>query len=188
MDSSSILQKRYLSINPVNSGEGVYGYSSGLPQLIFNLGSSGILQTEEVRLSFNLRIVESGSTTNNVDPAKQVSCGFVNGAESVMDEIEISSTNYGRSLERIDHYARMNASVTSATHSNSHYDSHLPHDYGPTGGGGRPPRAEWNYQESRRRPPQQCWGTRMLYASRLWSFYVPATDFAWWCRWLDAPH
>ncbi len=135
MDSSSILQKRYLSINPVNSGEGVYGYSSGLPQLIFNLGSSGILQTEEVRLSFNLRIVESGSTTNNVDPAKQVSCGFFNGAESVMDEIEISSTNYGRSLERIDHYARMNASVNSALHSKSQYDSHLTHEQGSIGVG-----------------------------------------------------
>jgi len=128
MDSSTILQKRYLTLNPVNSGEGVYGYSSGLPMIQFNLGNTGILQTEEVRLSFNLRIIETGSTTNNVDPAKQISVGFYNGAESVLDEIEISSTNYGRSLERIDHYARMNASVNSALHSKSQYDSHLSHE------------------------------------------------------------
>jgi len=135
MDSSTILQKRFLSINPVNSGEGVYGYSNGLPQLIFNLGNTGLLQTSEVRLSFNLRIVESGSTTNNVDPAKLISVGFFNGAESVMDEIEISSTNYGRSLERIDHYARMNASVNSALHSKSQYDSHLNHEQASSGVG-----------------------------------------------------
>ena len=135
MDSSTILQKRFLSINPVNSGEGVYGYSNGLPQIIFNLGNSGLLQTSEVRLSFNLRIVETGSTTNNVDPAKLISVGFFNGAESVMDEIEISSTNYGRSLERIDHYARMNASVNSALHSKSQYDSHLNHEQASSGVG-----------------------------------------------------
>jgi hypothetical protein len=135
MDSSTILTKRFLSINPVNSGEGVYGYSNGLPQLIFNLGNTGLLQTSEVRLSFNLRIVETGTTVNNVDPAKQVSVGFFNGAESVMDEIEISSTNYGRSLERIDHYARMNASVNSALHSKSQYDSHLNHEQGSCGVG-----------------------------------------------------
>lgn len=128
-----MLTKRFLSINPVNSGEGVYGYSNGLPQIIFNLGNQGLLQTSEVRLSFNLRIVETGSTTNNVDPAKQISVGFYNGAESLMDEIEISSTNYGRSLERIDHYARMNASVNSALHSKSQYDSHLTHEQGSCG-------------------------------------------------------
>ena len=59
MDNATILQKRFLTINPVNSGEGVYGYSSGLPQITFNLGNTGLLQTDEVRLSFNLRIVES---------------------------------------------------------------------------------------------------------------------------------
>lgn len=133
MENSTILQKRFLTINPVNSGEGVYGYSSGLPQITFNLGNTGMLQTDEVRLSFNLRVVESGQTTNNVDPAKQISVGFFNGAESVMDEIEISSTNYGRSLERIDHYARMNASINSALHSKSQYDSHLNHEQGSAG-------------------------------------------------------
>jgi len=132
-DSSSFIQKRYLTINPVNSGEGIYGYSEGLPQIIFNLGSSGLLQTDEVRLSFNLRIAANGGNTNNVDPTKQVATGFYNGAENIIDELEISSTNYGRSLERIDHYARMNASVNSALHSKSQYDSHLNHEQGSSG-------------------------------------------------------
>lgn len=135
MDNSPILQKRYLNINPVNSGEGVYGYSKGLPQLIFNLGNNGLLQTDEIRLSFNLKIVPNTGTDNNTDPTKQISVGFFNGAESVMDEIEISSTNYGRSLERIDHYARMNASVNSALHSKSQYDSHLNHEQASAGVG-----------------------------------------------------
>lgn len=132
-DSNSFIHKRYLSINPVNSGEGVYGYSQGLPQIIFNLGNTGLLQTDEVRLSFNLRIAANGGNTNNVDPTKQVATGFFNGAESVIDELELSSTNYGRSLERIDHYARMNASVNSALHSKSQYDSHLNHEQGSSG-------------------------------------------------------
>jgi len=132
-DPSSFIQKRYLTINPVNSGEGVYGYSAGLPQIIFNLGNTGLLQTDEVRLSFNLRIAPNGSNTNNVDPAKLVATGFYNGAENVIDELELSSTNYGRSLERIDHYARMNASVNSALHSKSQYDSHLNHEQGSSG-------------------------------------------------------
>ena len=75
-DSNSFIQKRYLSINPVNSGEGIYGYSAGLPQLIFNLGNTGLLQTDEVRLSFNLRIAANGGNTNNVDPQLQVATGF----------------------------------------------------------------------------------------------------------------
>lgn len=132
-DSNSFIQKRYLSINPVNSGEGIYGYSAGLPQLIFNLGNTGLLQTDEVRLSFNLRIAANGGNANNVDPNLQVATGFYNGAENVIDELELSSVNYGHSLERIDYYSRMNASVNSALHSKSQYDSHLNHEQGSSG-------------------------------------------------------
>jgi hypothetical protein len=133
---STFIQKRYLSIAPVNSGEGIYGYSNGLPQMIFNLGSTGLLQTDEIRLSFDLKIVANGSTNdNNTTPAQQLGVGYFNGAESVIGELELSSTNYGRSLERIDHYARMNASVNSALHSKSMYDSHLAHEQASVGVG-----------------------------------------------------
>lgn len=134
-ENQGVMHKRYMSIAPVNSGEGIYGYSSGLPQILFNLGSNGLLQTDEVRLSFNLRICANGTNTNNVNPALRPSVGLYNGAESVISELELKSTNYGRSLERIDYYNRLNCSVNSALHSKSQYDSHLNHEQASSGVG-----------------------------------------------------
>lgn len=131
------LTKRYQDISPVNSGSGVFGYSSGLPQITFQLGSAGVLLTDEIRLSAEFRIVANGNTTstNLVDPAIDVTINPFNGVEAVVQEMEIGSTAYGRSLERIDHYSQMNASVNSALHSKSMYSSHLIHEQGSTGSG-----------------------------------------------------
>lgn len=134
--ASGFINKQFVSVAPVNSGEQVFGYSSGLPQITFQMGSQGILQADELRLTGTLKIVANGAQgTNLTNAATDVSINAFTGVESCIDELEISSTGYGRSLEYVQHYGQCNASVNSALHSKSMYDSHLSHEQGSLGSG-----------------------------------------------------
>lgn len=128
------MAKRYLSIACSNGGTGVYGHSSGTPQLRFDIANQGLLQTQELRLQGNFKIIATASGQQNTALATDVNINPYVGCQSFIDNIEISSrVNATRSIEKINNYPMLVSSLLSALHSKSGYDANLYTEQGSKG-------------------------------------------------------
>lgn len=118
--------KRYLSVACSNGGTGIYGHSSGTPQLRFDIANQGLLQTQELRLQGNLKIIATATGVQNTALATDVNINPFCGVQSFIDNIEISSrVNATRSIEKINNYPQLVSSLLSALHSKTGYDCNL---------------------------------------------------------------
>jgi hypothetical protein len=134
------MSKRYLSIACSNGGTGVYGHSSGTPQLRFDIANQGLLQTQELRLQGTLKIIATALTggiavgNQNTSLANDVNINPFVGAQSFIDNIELSTrVNATRSIEKINNYPMLVSSLLSALHSKTGYDANLYHEQGSKG-------------------------------------------------------
>jgi hypothetical protein len=136
------MSKRYLSIACSNGGTGVYGHSVGTPQLRFDIANQGLLQTQELRLQGNLKVIATAVSNGiaignqNTTDANDVNVNAYAGVQSFIDNIELSSrANSTRSIEKINNYPMLVSSLMSALHSKTGYDANLYHEQGSKGYG-----------------------------------------------------
>ena len=139
------MSKRYLSIASSNGGNGVFGYSSGNPQLKFLISNNGMLQSQELRFQGTFKRVlntpRTGAdpttpTTNEIDKTKDVNVDAFVGIQSIIQNLEISSRQYSnRSLESIQNYPRLVGNFMSSLHSKSGLDTQMFHEQGSKGYG-----------------------------------------------------
>lgn len=129
-------QKRFLKIAPTNSGEGVFGFSTGNNQIIFHLGNQGLLQTRDLRLQGTFRVIDTTTGDIVTDRATDVNLDAFAGVQSAIQTLDIASTQYStRSLEQIREYPRLSNLINSVLHDKAGLDSQVSHETGAKGRG-----------------------------------------------------